>query len=345
MEFKNRIFSTPLLLLLIFLFACDKADDQPETPSFSVSVSEIRETGFTVSWSATEPLNSVVIEVSKEIDMATIVYAYSEDQPGISSHSIDNLEGATNYYFRLKANFGDGSSFTTKSQAQQTSFTSETVTINTPDGMELSGKLSYLSYIQEPRPAIIFMHELGVFVNNWKAADVVKRLVAEGYVCLVFDFRGHGNSTSIPDLGMLISDWNLVATDLKSAMAFLKSNSHVDSTQLALTGGSLGAAMALAGNGYEEVRSSVALSPPKMGMYQIFPELILKNVCFIVGEYDIHTDPNVNFPEMATDLYGITQDPRSLTIIPSTGAHGTNLLESPGVEDLVFDWIKAGFGE
>lgn len=343
MKFNHRISTTSFLLVLVLMLACSKSDDPEPSPAFTSNVSDVSETGFTVSWSAPAALASVTIEVSEEEGMNPLVYTFTEDQPDVKSHAIEGLHGAKVYYFRLTANFQDGSSFTGVSQAQETSNTSENVMIETPDGMQLAGKLSYLSYLDEQRPAVIFMHELGVWVNNWKGADVVKKFVAEGYVCLVFDFRGHGNSTSIPNLGVLIEDWSLVATDLTAAMAFLKSNPRVDSTNLALAGGSLGAIMSLAGNGFEEVKSTVALSPAKMGVYTLFPDLVPANVCYIVGEHDIHQDPDVNFPEEAQYLYDLSDEPRNLTIVPGTGAHGTELLESTGVEDLIFQWIKSGF--
>ena len=119
----------------------------------------------------------------------------------------------------------------------------------------------------------------------------------------------------------------------------MKENEHVLQDNLGLMGGSLGAIMALAGNGYEEVLTSVALSPVNDGVFVIFPDMTLNSVYYLVGELDVHDDPDVDFPAETNTLYNITEGPRKLNIIPGTSAHGTNLLTEDSLNISIESWI------
>lgn len=66
-------------------------------------------------------------------------------------------------------------------------------------------------------------------------------------------------------------------------MQFLKNHSKVDSTNLCLVGASLGAIMAVAGNGFEEVKTSVSVSGIEDGIYEIFPDMTISSVLYVVG--------------------------------------------------------------
>lgn len=347
MKNKNLPRLAFLFACLLLILSCDKEDETAESTVFqAIEINEVSETEFTIVWSyGNADIQDVRIEISTGNAFESLVYEHETGSASITSHKVVGLNGATKYYCRLIATLADGSTSASATAAQETDFTAETITINTPDGMVLSGKLIYLSYIDDPRPGIIFMHEMGVWVNNWKAADVVKNLVSDGYVCLVFDFRGHGNSTPVPDLGILIEDWSLVATDLTSAIEYLQAQPRVDGTKLALVGASLGGVMAVAGNGFEEVHTSVALSAPRTGIHQLFPDMTLKNVFYIVGENDIHENPNMNFPAEAEHMYNQTEEPRKLTIVPGTSRHGTDLLEMAGVNEAIREWINGSFDE
>jgi hypothetical protein len=81
---------------------------------------------------------------------------------------------------------------------------------------------------------------------------------------------------------------------------------------LGLIGGSMGAIMALAVNGYEEVLSSVALSPTRDDVFVIFPNMTLSSVYYLVGELDI---------------------------IPGTSDHGINLLSRDSLNISIIEWF------
>jgi dienelactone hydrolase len=183
------------------------------------------------------------------------------------------------------------------------------------------------------------MHEFGVWVNPWVGSDILKQLVSEGYVCLTFFFRGHGTSTPVDNLMDLINDKSLLANDLKAAIGYLNGHELVSAGELGLMGGSMGATMALAGNGFEEVKTSVALSPGSDGVLVIFPGMTLSSVYYLVGELDIHEDPAVNFPAEASSLFDLTEEPKKLDLIAGTSDHGSNLLSRDSLNTSVKNWI------
>jgi alpha-beta hydrolase superfamily lysophospholipase len=239
--------------------------------------------------------------------------------------------------------FNDDSVVLSEVKSVTTGYRSEIVSFTTEDGLTIAGKLFYLEHISATRPGIIFMHELGAFVNNWKGADVVINLVARGYVCLVIDFRGHGQSSpwDLPvDEGEVEEFINVLDQDLIAAMAFLKEYHTVDPNNLALVGGSLGGIMALAGNGFEEIKASVALSAPRLGVNSIFPDHQINAALFIAGELDINPVTGKNFADEAVIMHGQAAEPKKLIILDGRTDHGTELL-SPSINQEIIDWIEA----
>lgn len=122
----------------------------------------------------------------------------------------------------------------------------------------------------------------------------------------------------------------------------MKSHNKVDGENLSLIGGSLGAIMAIAGNGYPEVKTSVALSGSTLGMYSVFPSMVVNSAFFIAAENDA-TSQGINFATEAQFLYQASEDPKKLKIIPNSNEHGTALLTVPGLDQEIMEWIEEGF--
>jgi len=250
------------------------------------------------------------------------------------------MKGATKYFYRIKVELIDGTTKFSEAKVVQTSYKTEAVTIATSDGINIAGKLKYLESEQGIRPGIIFMHELGIWVNNWQNAEVVTHLIAQGYACLIIDFRGHGQSDDfpLPSVSEIEAFINEVAKDLIASIDFMKVHEVVDGERLVLAGGSLGAIMALAGNGFDEVKASVSLSASRLGINSIFQGVLINSAFFIASEHDI-TSQGVNFPDEATQMYNNAEEPKKLKIILSSSEHGTNLL-TPELNQEIIDWIN-----
>ena len=334
-----------LLIAILFIsltYSCEsEGEETPDIPVLSVlATSVISETGFQLNWSISklEGFQSISIAVSKDKELATIIESFELDDITRESLLVSDLQGATIYYFRISLMHNGVTVAESDIEAAETSYRMESFQIVTEDAYSLSSKLSYLESKAGSRPGIIMMHEFGVWVNPWVGSDLLRQLVADGYVCLTFFFRGHGTSTPVDDPMDLINDKSLLTRDLQATIDYMNENELV-SGELGLIGGSMGAIMALAGNGYEEVLTSVALSPTRDGVFLIFPNMTLSSVYYLVGELDIHDLEGGDFPAETNILYELTEEPRKLNIIPGTADHGTNLLSRDSLNTSIKEWF------
>ncbi len=190
------------------------------------------------------------------------------------------------------------------------------------------------------KPCVVFMHELGRG-RAWDHKDIVQKFAAKGYVCVLFNFRGHGNSTPVKDLTELLKDKSLVAKDLDAVFHYIKKDKRVDSTRVGLVGASLGGTMAVAGNGYTGVKASVCLSGVQDGIYTLFPGMLLKSTLYIVGEIDFSASLNIDFAKDAQIMYNQTSDPKKIIVVPGSENHGTDLLKIAGIEEEIMAWITS----
>jgi pimeloyl-ACP methyl ester carboxylesterase len=335
-----------LVLLVLLTSSCEigklPEGTDPETPSLTVlPPTQITETGCQVNWSLNTAygFQSISVELSEDEDMAQISKFLTTQDIATESLQVSGLKGATPYFYRISM-LNDGIKvFSSGIREVETSFRMDNIELTTEDSYVLSGKFAYLETVPDPGPGIIMMHEFGVWANPWIGSDLMRRLVADGYACLTFYFRGHGTSTPMDDLTDLINDKSLLTRDLQAAIDFMNGNEQVSSGQLGLIGASMGATMALAGNGYEEVLSSVALSPGSDGVYLVFPGMTLTSVYYLVGELDIIDDPPLDFPAEAMSLYELTDEPRKLDLIPGTADHGTSLLSRDSLNASIESWF------
>ena len=294
-----------------------------------------------MNWSLSTQLGytSIGIELSEDEDLDRVIKYVDVNDINNISHTLDGLKGATRYFYRLSL-LNDGITvFHSEIKEVETSFKMDNFNLETEDNFTLTSKLAYLESISGKRPGIILMHEFGVWVNPWVGSDLLKDLVAEGYICLTFFFRGHGTSTSVDDLMDLINDKSLLGKDLAAAIEYLNGHELVRSGELGLMGGSMGAIMALAGNGYEEVKTSVALSPIIDGVFVIFPNMVLSSAYYLAGELDIREDLSMDIPAETSILYDLTAEPKKLDIILGTSDHGTNLLARDSLNTSIENWF------
>jgi dienelactone hydrolase len=221
-------------------------------------------------------------------------------------------------------------------------FHQESVSFDTPDMANLKGFIYFREKMEGRRPAILMMHEFGTFVNGWINSDILKALVAEGYICLIFSNRGHGNSSSLENLTDLLDNPELLIHDLNGAFSFIQSHERVMADSIGLMGASMGASMAVAGNANESVRSSVALSPATMLTDSMYPGIPFKSIFYLVGDQDVADTGEgvIDFPAQAAELYERTTDPKKLMVLKNNPAHGTELLEATGVNEAILAWFK-----
>ena len=316
-------------------------DFGPETPELKVlGPSLLSETGFQLNWSIINLVGFSTIEVllAEDEEMTKIVKVNELNDISVQNVAFEGLKGARPYFYKISLKNQGASVVESDVKRVETSFRMDSFSLLTEDSYSLTAKLSYLESVSGERPGIIMMHEFGVWVNPWVGSDLLKQLVAEGYVCLTFFNRGHGTSTPVDDLMDLINNKELLTRDLQTAINYMNEHALVSGT-LGLIGGSMGAILSLAGNGYEEVLTSVALSPTRDGVFLIFPSMTLSSVYYLAGEQDIRDQQGADFPAEANALYDITEEPRKLNIIPGTADHGTNLLSRDSLNISIRKWF------
>ena len=333
-----------LCAFLLVLFSCKKEEANTPTSITMGSASDIKESSFKVNWSVNfNDISQLTIQLAFDESFSPIEKEVVVSHINQNNQEVNQLNGATQYNYRIKALLNNGDVIFSQISSVTTSYKSEPVSFTTSDGILIAGKLKFLESNSGAKPGIIFMHELGAWVNNWQNADVVTRFIAQGYICLIIDFRGHGQSSDFPlptDVSEIEAFVNSVSQDLIAAIEYLKTKNVVDSNRLALVGGSLGAIMTIAGNEFEEVKASVALSASRLGVFSIFPELHINSVLFIAGELDENVQ-GVNFAAEANALYNMAEEPKKIIVIPGNSSHGTNLLLTPGVNQEIIGWINA----
>jgi dienelactone hydrolase len=144
----------------------------------------------------------------------------------------------------------------------------------------------------------------------------------------------------VENLMDLVNNKGLLIKDLQAAVSFMRANEHVRPGELGLVGGSMGATMALAGNGNNEVLCSVALSPISDGVFLLFPNMTLSSVYYLVGELDNFEEmKGADFPAETQRLYELTEEPKKMDIIEGTADHGSDLLSRDSLNTSITDWI------
>lgn len=113
----------------------------------------------------------------------------------------------------------------------------------------------------ERRPGVVLLVGY-TYLKTMVMPDIAKALNAVGYVALVFDYRGFGDSAG--PRGRLIPHEQVA--DARAALTFLGEQPTVDPARLAVVGLSLGGAHAVSAAALDpRVRAAVALEPPGDG--------------------------------------------------------------------------------
>lgn len=332
-----------VLLGIALCVGCGKFSATPEININFQDPTGVTESGFQISWSiSTSDYQSLTFLLAEDPGFSRVIRSQTFEGSSTNGITFKDLRGAATYYYRISLVRAPGSIFVSKTKSIEMLFQREFISFDTPDFANLKGSVYYRGEMESQRPAIIMMHEFGVFVNGWINSDLIKLLVSEGYVCLTFSNRGHGNSTGLVNIQELLEDPSLLANDLRGALSFIQQNERVMADSIGLMGGSMGASMSVAGNGDGAVRTSVALSAASRLTDSMYPGIPIKSVFYLAGEQDIVDtgDEIIDFPAQAAELYEQTQDPRKILIIKNSKAHGTELLEATDVNETILEWFK-----
>ena len=338
---KTQIAFLTFLMISIFYFSgCQTDEPEPELQITLKDASDITETSFVINWTLNRSaIKSISIDVSSNdsfsVDLKTIAVANTAN----TSQKVDCLHGATTYYIRLNVTLDDGVKKTSNTKDVSTRYTSELVKVFTIDGIKIGGEINYISGDRSKRPGVILMGSYSR-PNTWMRKDFFKTLLASGYVCYVFDWRGHGMSGNweMPQNDVELREFvsTHALNDLKACYEYFKGHELIDPDRLALIGCSLGATESLNGNYLPGIKASVAMSAFLFGLNTDHTH---KNVFLIACEED-NTDIG-NSVELAQLIYDVAAEPKKLLILPGS-EHGYGVLDaSPevNVRQEILDWL------
>lgn len=131
------------------------------------------------------------------------------------------------------------------------SFDSESVTLTTEDGLQLTSRY----FPSQNGAVVIFVH--GFKGNYATMIPYAAPLIAEGYGALLFDLRAHGGSD-----GELLSHGHAEMADLESAYEYVVARPGVNPNQIGMVGNSMGGVLAILYTAQNPAIQAVASDSP-----------------------------------------------------------------------------------
>jgi len=204
------------------------------------------------------------------------------------------------------------------------------------DGWILAGDL-VVPESSHPVPAVLMLNKAAG--NRTAYAELANELAVRGIASLRLDLRGHGESVNLGTFVPSVEGRVMIAPseqDVIAAYRFLQSSEGIDSTSLAVIGGSYsGEEMMEAAriNGYAQ--AYVALSPGS------FSDKSIRSIdsTGIPWLYVVARDDQ--YLQEITIAVRETSKTVETIIIPGT-LHATDILEShPGIAERIAVWLKS----
>jgi dienelactone hydrolase len=231
-------------------------------------------------------------------------------------------------------------------KAIETGTSTQTVSINSPDGVVLVG--TFLTANKPNSPALLLLHQWESDRHSWD--DFARRLQDDGFNVLAIDGRGFGESikradgTSVAE-GRTEADVKAMLGDVGASFDFLSRQKDVDPDRVGIIGASYGSSLALMFAAENPKVAAVALLSPGLnyfGNMQTEPAITnyRSRPVFLAAAKD---DPE-SF-NAVTRLKVLTSEPdRAMAVSVVKGGHGTALLKVDGVRKPLETFCKERLG-
>ena len=185
--------------------------------------------------------------------------------------------------------------------------------------------------------AVILIHQGGSNRHEWNT--LTPELLAQGYIVLAYDVRGHGESDPVDSIRKLFNDPNLAPLDLQAAINFLQNLAEVDAERLAVIGASIGANLAAMASSEMSIKTAVAISGKTSAVYNLAGKtnLTMKSVFFISSA----GDQNGKRATWAEELFNQTSEPHRLEIARNSSRHGVGIFaDQPELIPMILKWLQ-----
>lgn len=331
-----------LLIIIIatgLLFGCSK--ENTNTKDYNFKISTQGEDVIKIDWEGDSD-NIVQFTIDYSNDFSNPIKQVSTNLSE-ETFTIDDLLPLTNYFVKIEI-LDNNSSIWSEIQEFKTSFTIISDSYQTEDDFNIACKINYISTkLNSLSRTVIFMHEFSKNKSSWDATNLIDSLVLDGYLCVTFDFRGHGSSTSIPDATVLIDEpWNL-RKDFDATLKYIETLELPFSDEVIVVGASMGACIATSVSTYPNVIGGIASSTSKtISEKSIDTNFAPKGIFYLASELDKNAGLNIDYMLDAYALSDITGSPTKVFVLKSSGSHGILLIQSSNeLKSEILEWVRS----
>jgi pimeloyl-ACP methyl ester carboxylesterase len=207
--------------------------------------------------------------------------------------------------------------------------------IDTFDLVKLAAVLDLPSGVPAPIPAVMLLHGFGEDRTVWNAFKM--ELLGKGYAVMTIDLRGHGESTVQNNRTITANkEWRSspqeFPVDVDAALTWLKTQTRINSSRIAVIGSDVGASLALIASGkYREVRTVIAVNPN------------LREAQEMAGSaQDYHPRSALILARSEAEGAALKEGVRSPLIMQVVNPAGgtSTVFQNPQVTDPIFKWLK-----
>lgn len=212
---------------------------------------------------------------------------------------------------------------------------SETVTIETPDGVKLIG--TFYKAKEASSPAVLLLHQWTA--NRHTYDEFAERLNQNGYGVLSIDGRGFGESVKKADGSTVKVDLNkgldpkAIVGDARSAVEFLSKQPNVDANKIGIVGASYGSSVAMIYGAEDPKIAAVVLLSPGINYFNNLPTLPAikkygkRPILLVAAEDDKDSAAAVR------ELKEASANPNAQVMVYSDGGHGTFIFDHKDPKD------------
>ena len=244
------------------------------------------------------------------------------------------------------------SSNTSTASDSNRSVSAQTVTIDSSDGLELTG--TYLDAGKPDSPALLLLHQWQSDRHSYDA--FAKRMYSKGFNVLSIDGRGFGESNKKANGSNVSAERSDEAVkkmlgDVGAAFEFLARQSNVDRNRVAIVGASYGSSLAIIyAAAHPEIHAVALLSPGLnyFGNMQTKPAVEKygdRDLFVVASKNDTESAEAVeNFEKVGNTRYGFM-------VLPVGNSHGTEMFKyrdktdgPPVVEDALETFFVTRLG-